>query len=84
MVRRNGPNFATLVRLSWPFRRGSTVHVILIFLSESFMFCFLYVDSSSGLSELSDVTSITLALRTLGSFDFEGKADVNLLRTGDT
>ena len=27
MVHGNGPNFATLVRLSWPFQRGSTVVV---------------------------------------------------------
>lgn len=28
--------------------------------------------SSTNLADISDVTSITLALRTLGSFDFEG------------
>ena len=28
MVHGNGPNFATLVRLSWPFQRGSTVFMV--------------------------------------------------------
>ena len=32
--------------------------------------------SSGSLADISDVTSITLALRTLGSFDFEGKLDM--------
>ena len=31
--------------------------------------------STSNLSEVVDVTNITLALRTLGSFDFEGKTE---------
>ena len=30
MVHGNGPNFATLMRLSWPFQRGSTVPLFLM------------------------------------------------------
>ena len=42
----------------------------------SFCFDYLYFDilaSSHALSDSLDVTSTVLALRTLGTFDFEGK-----------
>ena len=35
MVHGNGPNFATLVRSSWPFQRGSTVAIYQLFFTEA-------------------------------------------------
>ena len=37
-----------------------------------FYFCFAFPVSLTNLADIQDATSITLALKTLGSFDFEG------------
>ena len=60
---------------SQSMKRKKTLHRMIIIDNEHLLF-FLSSASSHLLSDTLDVTSTVLALRTLGTFDFEGESKV--------
>ena len=64
--------FASHVVGSWSMKMKKTLHQMIIMYNELLPF-FLSSASSHLLSDTLDVTSTVLALRTLGTFDFEGE-----------
>ena len=71
-----GQLFAGHVVGSWLMKMKKTLHQMIIIYNEHLPF-FLSSASSHLLSDTLDVTSTVLALRTLGTFDFEGENKVN-------
>ena len=71
-----GQLFAGHVVGSWSMKMKKTLHQNIIIYNEHLQF-FLLSASSHLLSDTLDVTSTVLALRTLGTFDFEGENKVN-------
>ena len=69
------PFFAGHVVGSQPMKRKKTLHRMIIIDNGHLLF-FLSSASSHLLSDTLDVTSTVLALRTLGTFDFEGESKV--------
>ena len=60
---------------SWSMKMKKTLHQMIIM--NIILPFFLSLASSHLLSDTLDVTSTVLALRTLGTFDFEGENKVN-------
>jgi len=71
-----GQLFADHVVGSWSMKIKKTLRQMIIIYNEHLPF-FLSSASSHLLSDTLDVTSTVLALRTLGTFDFEGENKVN-------
>ena len=70
-----GQLFAGHVVGSWSMKMKKTLHQMIIM--NIILPFFLSLASSHLLSDTLDVTSTVLALRTLGTFDFEGENKVN-------